>query len=82
MREPEECDVECERGLLVDTPVFVQSAALEPPPTNAPMNNPETPGAMMRPRSCISAFGVAVFFGFDNVTARAAGDNPQSTSTD
>ena len=75
MREPEESEVEGEsreRGLLVDTPVLVQSPALEPPLASAPMNEPRTPVATGDDAAEIVffAYGVAVFFGFDEMQER------------
>lgn len=75
MREPEESEVEGEsreRGPLVDTPVLVQSPALEPPLAGAPMNEPRTPVATGDDAAEIVffAYGVAVFFGFDEMQER------------
>lgn len=80
MCELEECKVECKHRLLVGTPVLVQSPTLGPPLTSVPVNKPKTLVATVWPRSCFFAYGVAVFFGFDNVPACAVGNNPESTS--
>jgi uncharacterized Rmd1/YagE family protein len=75
MREPEESEVEGEsreREPLVDTPVLVQSPAFEPPSANAPVNEPRTPVVTGDDAAEIVffAYGVAVFFGFDEVQER------------
>ena len=68
MREPEENEFEGEsreRGsLLVDTPVLVQSTACPPP-----VNEPRTPVVTGDDAAEIVffAYGVAVFFGFDEM---------------
>ena len=73
MREPEESDVEGgsrERGLLVDTPLLSQAPTLVPPP--APASEPRTPVATGDDAAEIVffAYGVAVFFGFDEMQER------------
>ena len=74
MREPEETEVEGsrERGPLVDTPVVVPSPAFEPPHASAPVNEPRTPVATGDDAAEIVffAYGVAVFFGFDDMQER------------
>ena len=71
MREPEESEVEGEsreRGLLVDTPVLVQSPALEPPLASEP-RTPVVTGDDAA-EIVFFAYGVAVFFGFDEMQER------------
>jgi uncharacterized Rmd1/YagE family protein len=75
MREPEEGEVEGEsreRGLLVDTPLLAQGPAptLVPPP--APGSEPRTPVVTSDDTAEIVffAYGVAVFFGFDEMQER------------
>lgn len=73
MREPEESEVEGEsreRGLLVDTPLLAQTPTLLPAPT--PASEPRTPVATGDDAAEIVffAYGVAVFFGFDEMQER------------
>ena len=73
MREPEESEVEGEsreRGLLVDTPLLAQTPTLLPAP--APASEPRTPVATGDDAAEIVffAYGVAVFFGFDEMQER------------
>lgn len=72
MREPEEGEVEGEsreRGLLVDTPLLAQASTLQPP---TPASEPRTPVATSDDTAEIVffAYGVAVFFGFDEMQER------------
>lgn len=72
MREPEEGEVEGEsreRGLLVDTPQLAQTSTLQPP---TPASEPRTPVANSDDTAEIVffAYGVAVFFGFDEMQER------------
>jgi uncharacterized Rmd1/YagE family protein len=74
-REPEEGEIEGEsreRGPIVDTPVLVQSPAFEAPPASAPVNEPRTPVPTGDDVAEIVffAYGVAVFFGFDEMQER------------
>jgi len=71
MREHEESEVEGEsheRGFLVDTPVLVQSPGLAHPPP-PPVGEPRTPVPTGDDAAEIVFFkyGVAVFFGFDEI---------------
>ena len=73
MREPEESEVEGEsreRGLVVETPLLAQAPTLLPAPT--PASEPRTPVATGDDAAEIVffAYGVAVFFGFDEMQER------------
>jgi uncharacterized Rmd1/YagE family protein len=74
MRDLEENEVvegeSRERGFFVDTPLVTQSPTLAPP--NAPVSEPRTPVATGDDAAEIVffAYGVAVFFGFDEMQER------------
>ncbi len=73
MRDLEENEVEGEsreRGFLVDTPLITQSPTLALP--TAPVGEPRTPVAIGDDAAEIVffAYGVAVFFGFDETQER------------
>jgi len=73
MRDLEESEVEgesYERGFLVDTPSITQSPTLIPP--TAPVSEPMTPVAAGDDAAEIVffAYGVVVFFGFDEMQER------------
>jgi len=75
VREHEESEVEGEsreRGFLVDTPVLAQSPGLLGHPPPAPMVEPRTPAPTGDDAAEIVFFkyGVAVFFGFDEIQER------------
>lgn len=73
IREPEESEVEGEsreRGPHVDTPLLAQAPALAPP--QVPVSEPRTPVATGDDAAEIVffAYGVVVFFGFDEMQER------------
>jgi len=83
MREPEESEVDGEsreRGPHVDTPLLAQAPALAPPP--AP-SEPRTPVATGDDAAEIVffAYGVAVFFGFDEMQERDVLEDIHSAGT-
>ena len=83
LREPEEGEIEREspeRGLLVDTPVLAQAATLVPP---APVSEPRTPVVSSDDTAEIVffAYGVAVFFGFDEMQERDILEDVHSAGT-
>jgi uncharacterized Rmd1/YagE family protein len=84
LREPEEGEIEGEsreRDLLVDTPVLVQTPTLVPPP--APVSEPRTPVVSSDDTAEIVffAYGVAVFFGFDEMQERDILEDVHSAGT-
>lgn len=66
----EESEVEGERGFVVDTPLVTQGPTLVPP--SATVSEPRTPVAAGDDAAEIVffAYGVVVFFGFDEMQER------------
>jgi len=72
MRDLEENEVEGERGFLADTPLVAQSPTLILPTPTAPVGELRTPVAAGDDAAEIVffAYGVAVFYGFDEMQER------------
>jgi uncharacterized Rmd1/YagE family protein len=84
MRDLEENEVEGEsRGFLVDTPLVTQSPTLVPPTAPVTVSEPRTPVAIGDDAAEIVFFeyGVAVFFGFDEMQERDILEDIHSAGT-